>query len=379
MKLADLSRVCGAGKVPHNEHVENTESRGEIEMSVFSYFLKRLFYKRLDKLISKYQKINEKRYQEKYYAKYAATGKIKVCTYQTDFHKHYTRFFTSSDAREHPFNLVAQPSQADVVVFINTIDERVLQHDQRAILFFHEPLDYAHLYQSEIHNFPAASLDVVSHLPSPYLFIRGADGIKFHRSIPYVHFHHMATYDQLNAIDETKRTKLICSITSGLSGLPGYQNRRFFLERFSAANPRFDLFGKFSKLAVSIPSYRGQCMFKWKTVGQYKYSLVIENSTDDYYISEKIFDALICGSMPVYHGSNKIFEVLPREWFYYLPSLDTSEISKLNDFIATDAYKTVSDHRAEICNAIYEKFSFYSALERLLADEPLPIIAGRNP
>lgn len=341
------------------------------------YFLKKIYYKRIDKFISKYQKYKERKYRKEYYSNYSVAGKPKVCTYQTDFDKHYTRFFTSSNALEHQFNLVAQPDQADVVVFINTIDDRVLRNGQRAILFFHEPLDYAHLYQSEIHEdrLPKANLQVVGHPPSPSLFIKNPSGIKYHRSIPYVHFHHMATYDQLNAIDEARRTKLICSITSGLNGIPGYQNRRLFLENFSASNPFFDLYGKFSKLATAITSYRGQCLFKWKTVSRYKYSLVIENSTDDYYISEKIFDALICGSMPIYHGSDKIFEVIPKEWFYYLPSLDASEIGKLNAFIATDAYKAVSDNRIQICKTIYEKYSFYSALERLLANEPLAVIA----
>ncbi|MFZ5524744.1 MAG: hypothetical protein ACOY9D_11785 [Pseudomonadota bacterium] len=346
-------------------------------MSPFIYFFKRLFYKRLDKIISKFQKTKEKKFREKYFADYSSIGKPKVCTYQTDFYKHYTRFFTSSNAQDHRFYLVAQPDQADVVVFINTVDDRVLRHDQHAILFFHEPLAYAHLYQTEIHEnqFPKANLEVVGHPPTPSLFIKDSDGIKYHRSIPYVHFHHMATYDQLNEIDETKRTKLICSIASGLNGIPGYHNRRLFFEKFSASNPLFNLFGKFNEISSAIPSYRGQCFFKWKTVSLYKYSLVIENSTDDYYISEKIFDALICGSMPIYHGSDKIFEVLPKEWFYYLPSLETSEIDKLNDFIATDAYKAVSDNRAAICKIIYEKYSFYSALERLLANEPLSVIA----
>lgn len=354
-----------------------TTKSNNLIMSPLIYFLKRLYYKRLDKIISRYQKSKEKEYRKRYQANYSAAGKPKVCIYQTDFHKHYTRFFTSSNAQEHRFNLVAQPDQADVVVFINTIDDRILRHDQRAILFFHEPLAYAHLYQSVIHEerLPKENLQFVGHPPSASFFITNPEGITYHRSIPYVHFHHMATYDQLNAIDEAKRTKLICSITSGLSGIPGYQSRRLFLEEFSAANPLFDLFGKFSKLAAAIPSYRGQCLFKWKTVSQYRYSLVIENSTDDYYISEKIFDALICGSMPIYHGSDKIFEVLPKEWFYYLPSLDASEISKLNAFIATDAYKAVSDNRAEICKIIYEKYSFYSALEKLLANEPLSVIA----
>lgn len=345
-------------------------------MSPLIYFLKKVYYRNLEKIINRYKYIEEIKYRKKYLASHSSAGKIKVCTYQTGFNKHYTRFFTSSDTREHQFILVEQPAQADVVVFINTIDDKVLRHDQRAILFFHEPLAYAHLYQSEIHEtrFPKTNLEVVSHLLSTSLFIKNADGINFHRSIPYVHFHHMATYEQLNSIDESKRSKQICSITSGLNGIPGYQKRRQFLENFSAANSNFDLFGKFSKIAAAIPSYRGPCIVKWKTVCQYKYSLVIENSDEDYYVSEKIFDALICGSMPIYHGSDKIFEVLPREWFYYLPSLDDSEIDKLNAFIATDAYKTVSDHRSEICKTIYDKLSFYGALDNLVTKKPLSVI-----
>lgn len=341
------------------------------------FSLRKLYYKRLDKIINRFKKSKEKVYRAKYEADYSAADKLKVCTYQADFHRHYTRFFTSSNARDHRFYLVARPEQADVVVFINTVNDEVLRTSQQAILFFHEPLAYAHLYQTDIRQdrFPKSGLEVVGHLPTTSLFIKNSDGIKYHRSIPYVHFHHMATYDQLNTIDETKRTKLICSIASGLNGIPGYQNRRLFFEKFSMSNPQFDLFGKFNEFSSAIPSYRGQCISKWKTVSRYKYSLVIENSTDDYYISEKIFDALICGSMPIYHGSDKIFEVLPKEWFYYLPSLDAAEIARLNTFIATDAYKIVSDNRTEICRVVYEKFSFFSALEKLLANESLPIIA----
>lgn len=346
-------------------------------MTLLMYFLKRKYYRYFDKVIERYKKNAETKYREKYISTYSPTGKSPVCIYQTGFNREYTRFFTSSDSTDYAFHLVEHPSKADTVVFINTIDCEVLRPDQRAILFFHEPFSYAHLYQSEINEkyIPKSNVEVVSHLPSLSLFMNHPDGIRYHRSIPYVHFHHMANYDELNSIDESKRTKLICSIASGLDGIPGYQDRRQFFEKFSAANKSFDLFGRFTKFSAAISSYRGPSIFKWKTVSQYKYSLVIENSADEYYISEKIFDALICGSMPIYYGNAKIFEVLPKEWFYYLPSLDESEISKLNTFIATDAYMAVSNHRAEICKFIYDKYSFYRAVESLMSNQPLTIEA----
>lgn len=346
-------------------------------MTTLMYFLKRKYYRYFDKIIARYKKIEETKYREKYISSNSPTGRTSVCVYQTNFSREYTRFFTSSETKDYSFYLVEHPGKANTVAFINTIDCEVLRPDQQAILFFHEPHSYAHLYQSEINEkyIPKLNVEVVSHLPSITLFMKNPDGIRYHRSIPYVHFHHMASYDQLNSIDESKRKKLICSIASGLDGIPGYQDRRQFFEKFSAANEHFDLFGKFSKYSSAISSYRGPSIFKWKTVSQYKYSLVIENSAEDYYISEKIFDALICGSMPIYYGNKKIFEVLPKEWFYYLPSLDDAEISKLNTFIATDAFRVVSNNRVEICKFIYEQYSFYSALESLLSNKPLPIEA----
>jgi hypothetical protein len=347
-------------------------------MSPFAFAIKRFFYRRLDKLTNKLNKLREWKFRTIYASEFSDKGRIRVCTYQQGFSRHFTRYYASSDGRDYPYYLVAQPQQAEVMVFINTLDDSVMRPSQKAILFFHEPQDYAHKYQSEIHEerLPKANLEVVSHLPSPALFIKNPDGVRYHRSIPYVHFHHGATWDQLHAIDEARRNRLICCITSGLSGdIPGYQNRRVFLGNFSAACPDFDLFGRFSQFSADIPSYRGQCVSKWKTVSRYKYSLVIENSTDDYYISEKIFDALICGSMPIYHGSDRIFEILSKEWFYYLPSLDNSEIGKLKDFLASDAYKAVSANRYDICETVYKRFSFYSALEHLLANEPLPVVA----
>ena len=136
-------------------------------MSPLIYFLKKVYYRNLDKILNRYKEFEETRYRTKYLTSYSSVGKIKVCTDQTGFSRHYTRFFTSSDAQEHQFFLVEQPSQADVVTFVNTIDDKVLRNDQHAILFFHEPLDYAHLYQSEIHEnqFHKANLEVVSHLP----------------------------------------------------------------------------------------------------------------------------------------------------------------------------------------------------------------------
>lgn len=342
-------------------------------MNRLNYFIKKQISKRNERLNRKSLQAAEALFKKKYANEHTIEGKIKVYTHQTGFERHFSRFYTSSDDRDFSFFLVDNPKHADVIVFINTIDSSIITHGQRAILFFHEPKDYAHLYQSMIDwsRIAPGHLYVVSHLPVEN-FIKNPAYVIHHKSIPFVHFHHMATYEELDQLDGRRRTKLICSITSGFNGIPGYQKRRDFITKLGQRNDEFDLFGRFSKEVIKLDAYRGACNIKWRTLSDYKYSLVIENSDDEYYISEKIFDALICGAMPVYYGSEKIFELIPKEWFHFLPTLDDDSIDKINMLLATDAYRLISENRKQIAASVYEKYSFYQALNSLLNSEALP-------
>lgn len=344
-------------------------------MNLIAYKIKKIFYKYLEEKIHKRKIKKELILKQKYCTENFNNKKLKVFIYQENFNQEYTRFFTSSSNFNYCFTLVDNVENAAVIVFINKIDSQIWNSSKNTILFFHEPLAYAHLYQSVIdeNDYEKSNFLAVSHLPEPSKFINTNVDIDFLRSIPYVHFHHMASFEELNRIDIRFRTKDICCITSGFSGIPGYEKRRFFIEALTKQCSVFDLYGRFNKISYSIPSYISPCDEKWKLLNTYKYTLVIENSDDDYYISEKIFDALICGSMPIYYGSKKIYDILPKEWFYYLPNLDAIDVDNLMAFIKTDAYKNISENRSEISNYIYEKFSFYQALDCLLKNKNLPI------
>jgi hypothetical protein len=66
---------------------------------------------------------------------------------------------------------------------------------------------------------------------------------------------------------------------------------------------------------------------------------------------------------------------LPKEWFYFLPTLNPSEIPALKEFIQSDAYRTVSGKRNEIADFIYNRYSFYGSLENIINNKPLSVIA----
>jgi hypothetical protein len=310
-----------------------------------------------------------------YKSTFSSQDKIKVFIFQHEFDFPYTRFYQSTINKNLDFFLVDDIHDAEVVVFINAINPAVVSKNQKVILFFCEPRAYCYLYQSRIPKdfLGQRNITVISHL-EPSEFISGAffdlpdTKITHIKSIPHVHFHHMASESELMTISEEK-SKLLCSVVTGFNGVPGYKDRQTFLEKLSASNPNFDLYGRYGKIIRRMSSYRGFAAIKYQTIGAYKYSLTIENSNEDWYISEKIFDALMCGCMPIYHGTERIFDLIPHDWFYYLPDLSDRSIELVNQLIQTDQYKKVSLNRVAIANTIDQSFSFYHKLNRVLLTE----------
>lgn len=103
----------------------------------------------------------------------------------------------------------------------------------------------------------------------------------------------------------------------------------------------------FSDLLRTYPSVRGSIKDKHAVVSDSKYSLVIENS--DTYISEKLIDCLISGSIPIYYGtsfnSTSLTEDLvirydgsPHNLVHFLDGLDTAfveeKLAKIKNFIS---------------------------------------------
>jgi Glycosyltransferase family 10 (fucosyltransferase) C-term len=316
------------------------------------------------------KELQEARFHGEYQATFSPNNKTKVYIHQTGFKFPFTRFYQSSINKEFNFFLVDEARDAEVVVFINATESGIARPEQKIILFYHEPEAYKHLYQSTIADelLSLHKMVIISQIDDIKKLIKSESGadisdrITHIRTIPHVHFHHMAEAAELDTI-KPSRKKLICSVVSGFNGVPGYEDRRQFLEEFSRSTPHFDIYGRYSKSIQSLPAYRGYAASKYKTISQYRYNLAIENSVEDWYISEKIFDALLCGCMPIYYGSEKIFDLLPNEWFHFLPDLSPRSVRLATNLAKTDSYLSVVENRAEIAREIDEKFSFYRKLE----------------
>ncbi len=67
----------------------------------------------------------------------------------------------------------------------------------------------------------------------------------------------------------------------------------------------------------------------YNEISQYKFVITLENSRDETYVTEKITHGLISGVIPVYWGSNYVFECFNKDRFLYLEDLNEESVQKL--------------------------------------------------
>lgn len=74
--------------------------------------------------------------------------------------------------------------------------------------------------------------------------------------------------------------------------------------------------------------YRGSCKSKYEVLSQYKFSLCFENMQMKGYVTEKLFDCLYAGTIPLYLGAKNIEELVPPEAY-----IDCRQFSSWKDLV----------------------------------------------
>jgi len=119
------------------------------------------------------------------------------------------------------------------------------------------------------------------------------------------------------------------------------------------------------KTLMSI--YRGPCDSKYEVLSRYHFSLCFENMTMTGYVTEKIFDCLYAGCIPLYFGAKNIEELIPpaayidcrqfESWGQigeHVLSMSTDEIETIKNagraFLESPAYSKYHDSLINIIN-----------------------------
>lgn len=123
--------------------------------------------------------------------------------------------------------------------------------------------------------------------------------------IPIPYFGYYSSWRELSAAlrQEAGKKSASAPLVSFISSRINHSGRRTYVRELMHYLD-IDSYGKFMR-NVRIKPDRGR-VSKLETLARYKFTLAFENAIGQDYVTEKFYDPLICGSVPLYLGAPNI-------------------------------------------------------------------------
>jgi hypothetical protein len=112
-------------------------------------------------------------------------------------------------------------------------------------------------------------------------------------------------------------------------------------------------------LVAARKVYKGELETKWNTLASYDFALCFENAYIKGWLTEKLFECLRVGTIPIYWGATDIGELIPRECFIDMTQFaDYAELRAFLKGLDREAVHRYRDAgRAFLESAAFEPFS----------------------
>ena len=177
-----------------------------------------------------------------------------------------------------------------------------------------------------------------------------------------------ASYNELknNSFEKSKNFSII---DSGKRSLQGHINRVNLIESYLAKyRSSVDLLGKMSDKVLPPRD-------KILGLQDYRYTLSVENGSTDFYFSEKITDAILCDTMPIYWGCKKIDKFLPTGSYHLIDIYDKHAIDKIYEIINSDYREQNLDALKEAKELILDKYNIWPTIKSSVFDSKKNLIS----
>jgi hypothetical protein len=148
---------------------------------------------------------------------------------------------------------------------------------------------------------------------------------------------HMKMVDSIPDFSQKKFAALVSSNKNSDHPASLYRERHRVIEFYaSRQSTEFDLYGPDW---YGTTNWRGYCESKWETLKNYKFNYCYENfKTQPGYITEKIFDSMVAGCVPIYWGAPNITDYVPKKCF--IDRRDFSSNEQLYDYLKSMSRET---------------------------------------
>jgi hypothetical protein len=169
------------------------------------------------------------------------------------------------------------------------------------------------------------------------------------------------SFQELDKGNIPEKSRSCSWVTSGIDRTNNHRQRLAFLKLLQDHQLNFDLYGR--NLPASSNSF-GSVSNKSHALAPYYYNLAVENYADNgWYVSEKLWDALLSWCLPIYYGGSAADKLLPPGSFLRLPSMDEKGLRYIQEITATpDAWYAAKDAIAEARQIILHKLNLVNWL-----------------
>lgn len=164
-------------------------------------------------------------------------------------------------------------------------------------------------------------------------------------------------YDNLCASPFPKKEKLLSVITSDKAFTKGHINRLRFVEKLKDHyGNRVDIYGHGFRPVKD----------KWEALAPYKYHIVIENSSEPYYWTEKLSDCLLAGTFPLYYGCTNVDDYIPRQSYEPIDILRPDDAFAVIDrAVSEDLWTKRKDALAAARRLMLDEYNMFEQIARL--------------
>tara|TARA_R100000664_G_C2730893_1_gene121489 strand:- start:159 stop:1085 length:927 start_codon:yes stop_codon:yes gene_type:complete len=178
----------------------------------------------------------------------------------------------------------------------------------------------------------------------------------------------MQEYLEYDNFDKPKKCSIVLAAHGAIAGAPKhpdslYLQREQLLIKIFESDLDIDVYGR--GWAINDARYKGYAEYKEDALRDYEFSIGIENSKEDYYISEKITDCFMNNCVPIYDGCNLVHE------FYNPRSFEKIDISR--DSVIEDIRTIISGSNEKYIEYVKESkikyftdYNIYTYLEKCI-------------
>lgn len=197
----------------------------------------------------------------------------------------------------------------------------------RVFAIFEPPVVAPHLYRALPELTAAFERVYVHNVAGDGYSLKGVDQSKL-RKLYWPQPHKDVLFEHWKCEDRSRRIVMVNGNHKPVSYQHELYSKRIealvALSKFGAV----DLYGRgwerwWSRNSMWLPYwqnrrtlmslYKGACSSKYEVLSRYSFALCFENMTMKGYITEKIFDCLYAGTIPLYLGASDIADLIPED------------------------------------------------------------------